>query len=194
MVLRCPRIAYGSLYPVPPVSWAPDTLHYQSERQNRDSIFVRYFHNFPLEAIAEFGEKLSVAHRLASLPRHSHLARSAVGSTDIDRYLWIEGLHAEEKNPTLHSDVKEFHKKVRNLISDWIDFDIVSSHYAYGYDVLCTQESGRSNSSIFSQKYRAVLTSTFGIQIVDVCLLSKMCWNAFGYPIRSWTTPVKSGT
>jgi hypothetical protein len=77
LVLRSPRIGWGALYPVPSERWAPDTLHSQSERQSRESAFVRHFNNYPLELIKDYGEQLSKAHGLAASPQNARYLTAA---------------------------------------------------------------------------------------------------------------------
>ncbi|MGY3602759.1 MULTISPECIES: hypothetical protein [unclassified Bradyrhizobium] len=82
----------------------------------------------------------------------------------LDRFLWREGLAAEKAGPKLHSSVGAFEKVARDRLADWADFDMVAAHYAYGYDLLCSEDTGspRSNS-IFGAAYAADVTGLFGL-------------------------------
>jgi hypothetical protein len=187
-VLRCPRIAYGAAVPVPAENWALDEFHDQATRQDRGSAFVRHFNNYPLEAMKDFGENLSTAHGLSSDPQYTHLhaATSLLGIT-LDRYLWTEGLAAEETAPTNHASLKVFHKSLRDLLSDWADFDIVADHYAYGYQLLCTEDKGLSTPNpIFGPTHVNAVTSTFGVVRIDMRALAKSCWTDYGFLFLAW--------
>jgi hypothetical protein len=119
LVLRSPRIGWGSLYPVPPDRWAPDILHSQSERHDRESVFVRHFNNYPLEAVKDFGERLSKAHGLGALPQNAHrVALASYNNMTVDRFLWRQGLAAEEAKPVATGSVGAFQKELRNLLAD----------------------------------------------------------------------------
>jgi hypothetical protein len=186
-VLRSPRIAWGALYPVPPERWAPDTLHSQSERQNRESVFVRHFNNYPLELIRDYGEQLSKAHGLAALPQNAQYALAAsLSKITVDRYLWIDGLAAEETAPVVTASVSDFQKKLRNLLADWVDFDVVGVHYAYGFDILCSQDRGTNPNSIFGVTHQAALQRTFDVQVMNITQLTRICLSRFGIPLTTW--------
>jgi len=193
MVLRSPRISWGALYPVPPERWAPDTLHSQSERQTRESAFVRHFNNYPLELIKDYGEQLSKAHGLAALPQNSRYAAAAtLNNITLDRYLWRDGLAAEETLPVVPASVSAFQRKLRNLLADWVDFDVVAVHYACGFDILCSQDRGTNPNSIFGATHQATLRSTFHVQVMNIIQLTKMCLFRFGFPLTAWRHSIDS--
>jgi hypothetical protein len=186
-VLRSPRISWGALYPVPPEWWALDTVYSQSDRLDRESTFVRHFKNFPLEALKDYGEQLSNAHNLRASPAGIAAATgAAMNKITIERYLWREGLDAEESRPVLEASVKAFQSKLRNLLADWVDLDVVGVHYGYGFDILCSQDRGPSPTSIFSPSNRTVLETMFNVQIMNVVQLTNMCLRRFGLPLTTW--------
>lgn len=97
-----PRIGYGAQPKFSPGDWAADTRYSISERQNRMSTFVRHFEEYPLRALQDLGEQLSVSHNLgASNHKYSHAA--ALGQVSLDRYLWREGIHAEATSTRNHT-------------------------------------------------------------------------------------------
>lgn len=187
-VLRSPRLAYGAAYPVPDECWAEDSRHSQGERQNRDSMFVRHFKNYPLEVIRDLGERLAAAHGLAQKPENAQFAQAAVRNRiSLDRYLWREGLVEEENAPTAHATKKEYQDKLRALLADWADFDIAAVHYAYGFEILCTEDKGKpSSNSIFGVTYAPTISNTFDVTVMNATELAGYCWRQFGFPLRPW--------
>jgi hypothetical protein len=110
-------------------------------RQERFSEFIRHFRDYPKEVIKDLGENLSVAHGLAS--RNSHRAQAAaMNNVSIDRFLWRDGIAAEELMPRQHRSVEAFRDLMRHLFADWADLDMVAAHYAYGFDLMCTEDNG----------------------------------------------------
>jgi hypothetical protein len=98
-----------------------------------------------------------------------------------------EGIGAEKKNPRQHASVEAFEMVVRDRLADWADFDMVAAHYAYGYDVLCTDDTGNPRSnSIFGAAYAADVEGKFGVTIVSLLQLAGLCWRRFGFPLRTW--------
>lgn len=187
-VLRSPRIAYGAVYPVPVTRWADEIHHSQTDRQKRESRFVRHFNNFPLVSLQDLGEKMSAAHGLAQLSSNARYQQAAkVNNISLDRFLWREGLQAEETNPISHASQKDYQRKLRTLLSDWVDFDIVAAHHAYGYDILCTNENRRNRTgSIFAQTHDQTLAVTFNVKVMNVSELARHCWKQFRYPFLIW--------
>lgn len=188
-VMHSPRIGYGALLTVPNECWATDVSHTQKERQKRESDFIRHFNNFSFEALKDFGEQMSIAHGLSQLPKNNkYISAAAMNSIALDRYLWREGLEAEEKNVKVHSSAKIYQKKLRALLADWVDFDIAGTHFAYGYNILCTgDKGGPSSNSIFAPFYAGATTGVFQLQIMNISELSAYCWNQYGFPIKLWT-------
>jgi hypothetical protein len=190
LVLRSPRIAWGTLYSVPPERWAPDILYSVSERQQRESEFVRHFNNYPLELIKDYGEKLSSAHGLGALPQNAQYALAAsLNKITIDRFLWRQGLAAQEASPVVAASVSAFQKQLRNLLADWVDFEVVGVHYAYGFDVLCSQDRGTNPNSIFGATHQADVRIKFGIRVMNITELTKECLSRFWFPLTTWSPP-----
>jgi hypothetical protein len=184
-VLHGGRIGYGQLVNVQAEQWAQDDDI--KVRQDRFSTFIRHFAEFPLEALKDLGEKLSAAHGLAAL--NPLKAQAAVmNKVSLDRFLWREGIGAEKTKPLLHPSVGVFEDVIRDRISDWADFDMAAAHYAYGYDFLCTEDTGspRSNS-IFGATYASDLGGKFGVATISLTNLAALCWQRFWFPLRTWS-------
>jgi hypothetical protein len=187
VVLHSPRIGWGASVEIDRAQWAPDARFDIATRQERESQFVRRFNNYPLEVLRAYGERLSAAHALSSLPQNLHLAQAAsLSGITLDRYLWCEGLMAEEKAPRVEASVKVFQQKVRNMLADWVDFDVAAAHYAYGFDILCSQESGRSSTSIFSSARSQTLTTDFNIYVLNIVGLTKLCLRRYWFSLTRW--------
>jgi hypothetical protein len=180
------RIAYGDLVGVQANQWAQDDDFPIAERQERFSKFIRHFRDYPKEALKDMGEKLSVAHGLAS--RNSLKAHAAaMNNVSLDRFLWREGITAEELTPRQHPSVKAFRDVMRHLFADWADFDMVAAHYAYGFDLMCAEDTGKPRSdSIFGAPYAADLSDKFGIKTISLVGLAALCWQCFGFPLQTW--------
>lgn len=168
-VLRTPRIAYGAVCSVPKENWALDVLHTQEQRQLRYDRFVQHFKDYALQALVSFGNDLVGIHRLKE-PSAS----------------WIHGIASEEAQPKKYRSIQEFQGKLRQLLSEWADFDIVATHYAYGYEILCTEDRGRSETSIFSKQKADELFTSFNIQIRSLSDVAKLCWSLHKYPLTTW--------
>jgi hypothetical protein len=96
-------------------------------------------------------------------------------------------LEAEEASPKAHATIEEFQKKLRALLADWADFDIVATHYAYGFDILCTEDKGKPGSnSIFAPSYSNDLSNKFSVKIMNASELAAHCWKTFKFPVRHW--------
>jgi hypothetical protein len=183
-VLHGGRISYGELLNLQAEHWADhDDIE---KRQARFSDFIRYFGDFPLVAFKDFGERLSVAHGLVAL--NPFKAQAAVrAKVSLDRLLWREGIGAEKKRPLLHPSVNALEDVVRDRFADWADFDMVAAHFAYGYDLLCTEDTGNPRSdSIFGATYAADVTGKFRIRTISLMDLAALCWQRFWFPIRTW--------
>jgi hypothetical protein len=180
------RIAYGDLVGVQASQWAQDDNFPIAERLERRSKFIRYFRDYPKEALKDRGEKLSVAHGLAS--RNSHRAQAAaMNNVSIDRFLWRDGIAAEELMPRQHRSVEAFRDLMRHLFADWADFDMVAAHYAYGFDLMCTEDKGNPRSdSIFGVPYAAELSNKFGVKTISLMGLAALCWRSFKFPLQTW--------
>lgn len=81
--------------------------------------------------------------------------------------MWYQGL--------VHA--KDIHEQgaVRRAFSEWADDDAIASHVAYGLDIFCTEDFGRSNpsGSVFDDENRAWLASTYGVRFMTLKELVK---------------------
>ena len=59
-------------------------------------------------------------------------------------------------------------RAVERAFSEWADGDSIAAHVAYGLDVYCSDDAGKSNAtnSIFDPTNRAWLTKTYGVQFM----------------------------
>lgn len=185
-VMRTPRIGYG---PVPVLSfadWATDARYSAAQRQGRMSAFIRHFGEYPFRALQDFGERLSSAHGLAATSQQLVQA-AALKGVSLDRFLWREGIGAEAANPRIHASEANFLSTLRKLMADWADFDIAATHYAYGYDLLCTEDQGRlSSNSIFGPQHAADVQGLFDLRAITIIDLAALCWKRFRFPLRKW--------
>jgi hypothetical protein len=53
---------------------------------------------------------------------------------------WRTGLALEAASPKQFASQKAFQDALRHEMADWADFDMVAAHYAYGYDLLCSED------------------------------------------------------
>jgi hypothetical protein len=76
---------------------------------------------------------------------------------------------------------------VRDRFADWADFDMAAAHYAYDYDLLCTEDTGNPRSdSIFGAAYAADVNGKFGVRTIALMDLAALCWRRFRFPLRTW--------
>ena len=175
-VLHGGRISYGQIANVTQEQWAPNIRHSAHDRQKRLSAFVHHFNDFSFRALQDFGEKLANVHGIP--PQSNPFAQ-------IDTHLWRKGLSAEQRQPRFFSDVKAFERELKRYMADWADFDIAATHYAYGYDYLCTADTGTSHQdSIFGPKYATQLDQ-FGVKNITLPKLARLCWSRYWVPLRS---------
>jgi hypothetical protein len=110
-----------------------------------------------------------------------------MNNVSLDRFLWREGIGAEKKHPLQYPSVEAFERVVRDRLADWADFDMVAAHYAYNYDFLCTEDTGKPRSdSIFGAAYAADVSGRFGVRTISMTNLAAVCWQRFGFPLRTW--------
>ena len=183
-VMRMPRIGHPPLYAVQDKERAVDARYIQADRITRSQAFVRHFNDYAFDAVKDFGELLARAHGLTS--GAASFAAQLHGMS-AHRYLWREGLAAEEAAPSLHLTQKEFATALRHLLADWTDFDVAAAHHGYGYDYLCTEDLGsQSSNSIFGPQHD---TASYGIKVINAMDLAKLALKRFCFPIRSWAPP-----
>jgi hypothetical protein len=75
---------------------------------------------------------------------------------------------------------------VRGMLADWVDFDVAAVHYAYGYDILCSQDRGKNATSVFAAAYASTLTATFDVRVMNITSLTKVLLGRFWFPLRTW--------
>jgi hypothetical protein len=138
----------------------------------------------------DYGEKLSKVHGLGALPQNARYALPAsLNKITIDRFLWRQGLAAEETAPVVTASVSAFQKELRNLLADWVDFEVVGVHYAYGFDVLCSQDRGTNPNSIFGATRQADVRNKFSVRVMNITELTKECLSRFWFPLTTWSPP-----
>ena len=66
------------------------------------------------------------------------------------------------------SDIHQ-ERAVERAFSEWADGDSVAAHIAYGLDVFCSRDNGKtgSTSSVLDPENRKWLTSTYGVQFMN---------------------------
>jgi hypothetical protein len=73
------------------------------------------------------------------------------------------------------------------MFADWADFDMVTAHFGYCYDLLCTQDQGKARTnSIFGSQYASDLADKFQVTLIAVGDLAAKCWAEVGLPLRKW--------
>lgn len=79
---------------------------------------------------------------------------------------WFEGLDRVE-------DPIE-RKAIADAFGEWADGDSLALHVAYGNDVFCTEDFGRSGRpSVLNDENRAWLTATYGVQFATPAELAR---------------------
>lgn len=183
-VMGMPRIGHPPLYTPTDEEKAQDLRYNLGERIDRSHAFGRHFNDYAHNAVRDLGERLAKAHGLTSAS--ADFATQFSGETP-ERYLWRQGLSAEEATPKAYKTAKEFQSTLRHLLADWTDFDVAAAHYGYGYDYLCTEDLGnQSSNSIFGPQHQTV---TFGVTVVTALELMMLALNQFGIPIKTWPQP-----
>ena len=72
-----------------------------------------------------------------------------------------------EDSPKLFSNRDKFSHHFHQSISDWMDLDIVGSHYAYGLDYFCTLDRGGSAGSTYLHRDNDFILRKYNVQIVS---------------------------
>lgn len=181
-VLAMPRIGHPPLYTPTKAEKAVDLRYNLEDRITRSQAFTRHFNDYAHQAVRDLGESLAKAHGLTSA---AAIHTSQFTGETPERYLWREGLAAEEAAPIQHKTPKEFETALRHLLADWTDFDVAAAHYGYGYDYLCTEDLGKqSSNSIFGSQHQ---TAAFDITVVNALELMKLALKQFGLPFKTWT-------
>lgn len=142
-ILHSPRLILGSFHTMRPEHWAEDKQFSKSERLRRQSNFIRGLPADGLKRLRDFGKHLAAQYKL-------------------NQNSWLKGIvTAFDRQEKKHLD------EIDQLIREWCDEDIIASHYAYGFDLLCTNDNPTSNNRIFSQHSRNVLKDRFNVEIVS---------------------------
>jgi hypothetical protein len=68
---------------------------------------------------------------------------------------------------------KSEREKVAKAIREWADGDSVAAHYGFGVDLFCSEDFGRSASSVLDPNNRKWLIEEFGIQFVTLADLAQ---------------------
>lgn len=144
-------------------AWAEDKRFPIKVRQERQAALVKKFEDLGEPRLRKWGQALAEAHGLHALPLREQPYSQLPG------LLWYNGLMAEYDRPKCCSSRADFLGKLRRIFSDWFDLDSVASHYGYGLDYFCTDETrrGNPNETIFHPTNREVLERDFGVRIVS---------------------------
>jgi hypothetical protein len=186
-ILHSHRIGYSAVYSVDPTDWASDVHHSSQQRQHRESMLNSDLGDTGYRRLCDFGEQLAVTHNLHKRPQNAYKAYFAqLHGITLARFLWRDGLAAESAAPRLYKTIDEFEKQLRNYMAEWADLDVVTSHYGYAYDILCTEDQGKLPGTVFSTATRQSLETTFALRFMTVRQLSFHCLVRFAIPIISW--------
>jgi hypothetical protein len=163
-VLHVPRVALASFVSVPAQSWASDAKYSVQDRQARASSFVRLYPQIGPQQLKALGAALVTLHAIdvssikhfPGLPPRKELA-------------WLKGIVAEYDTPRQFSSPERFSRHIRDLIAEWMDVDILASHYGYGHDFFCTldEAGGTGSDGILHASNRVALAQDHGIRIVS---------------------------
>lgn len=75
-------------------------------------------------------------------------------------------------------------KRVSRAVAEWCDAEIISAHYGYCHDVVCTLDrASGSGRSVFDETHRACLADRFGIRCASISELAQELRNSsqFGW-------------
>lgn len=163
-VLRAVRAGLASWITIPKEAYAPDTRFPREERLKRYNQLCQAFDHIGPCRLKALGVKLVRTHNL-----DTSIALHLPGSASPEQHMWADGLLAELRNPKQYPSQANFLGEVGKMFSDWFDLDSVASHYGYGLDYYCTQDTGRGSPDwvIFHPENREHLSEYFGIRIVD---------------------------
>ena len=161
-VLHSPRIALVSFFKIPQDKWADDARHPIATRRKRHAGFASSFASLGLPQLRRLGKELVRVHALDTSGCGGLLEHSPPAEL-----LWMKGIVAEFDDPKQHASSASFAKKVRDLIAEWFDIDIVASHYAYDLDYFCTCDRGRGSGPSSILHDWQDLNNGFDIKVVD---------------------------
>lgn len=66
-------------------------------------------------------------------------------------------------------------------ISEWADAEVISSHYGYQHDILCTEDRARKGRSSFDATSKLMLAERFGIRLADLPGLAALVQTGQGW-------------
>ena len=78
--------------------------------------------------------------------------------------------------PDLPDYTVEEQDKIKKAVAEASDGDVVAAHFAFGNDLFCSEDFGKSASpaSVLDDDSRAWLTEVFGIRFVTLAKLAAM--------------------
>lgn len=162
-MLHAPLIG-GEIF-VEDMPWAKDEHYSAEKRHNRFSTFCRKFGHpqKTIEPLKLIGNELLQQQPPVS-PNRSWPTDNGV-KFEI-RQKWAVGLKRAWDGANADSK-KSLRKQINPLIGEWCDILIVSSHYAYGNDIFCTNDKGSEAgaSSILHHSNRENLEGE-GVKVV----------------------------
>lgn len=161
--LHVPRIALGSFIEISEKNWAPDVNFQAKERQERHFQFARNFAHIGPCQLKDLGASLVATHNIDT----SHVINFPSRPRP-DELIWSKGIIAEYDNPKQFSSTKKFTQHIREIIAEWSDLDIISSHYAYGIELFCTNDQSKTTGTngIFHKTSQQALLSKYNITFV----------------------------
>lgn len=159
-MLHAPLIGAEKFFDEMP--WALDEVYSQEERIRRFDNFAR---QYPLQKpLVTLGSEM-----LKSQPPvpQGRTFRAKTGFSMELRLKWAVALK-REWHAADGAERKKLRKKIAPMISEWCDELIVSSHVAYGNDVLCTLDRGKGagSHSLLHHLNRASLEAS-GVKIIS---------------------------
>jgi hypothetical protein len=162
-VLHVPRIALGAFVEVPEDSWAKDLRIPIKERQDRNSQFTRKFPKIGPAQLKTLGAELVKLHKLDTTG-----VINFAGWPTPEELSWSKGIIAEFDSPLRFNSQKQFINCIREILADWCDLDILSSHYAYNLDYFCTYDLSKSTGTkgIFYKNNQDAFKTEYGIEFV----------------------------
>lgn len=125
---------------------------YVSEEERRDlAEWVQRIHEVS-EAISDCGVGFA---QLVNLGQ-------GLAATSEPEAIWFKAL-------SLANDVHQ-RRAVERAFGEWADGDSIAAHVAYGMDVFCTSDEGKSNAgpSVLDKKNREWLTASFGVRFMTI--------------------------
>ena len=162
-MLHAPLIG-GEIF-IEDMPWAEDEHYSVEKRQNRFSALGRKFGHpqKTIEPLRLIGNEL--LQKQPPVPQNLSWPTENGVKFEI-RQKWAVGLKRAWEDADENTK-KSLRKQINPIIGEWCDILIVSSHYAYGNDIFCTNDKGKGagTSSILHHSNRENLESE-GIKVV----------------------------